>query len=250
MPITFKVPAKLVPLKPVLEWFSNIPDDELNEDTNLAFVDSFLRSRYGGLSFDDAETKLEADKKALAKLCEAHGQNSSWLYFFLAYLNPHILPHLIEEQEQEDTVALPPLTLHIDLPDDYRVTHDFGSVLANNSSVNVSFVPTAESVLEFKLSNFRHRAQWAVERAERNESPIRVEYSFDEVDWGEVKGWRVIVNEASPRKSKEIHYLLKVPGGASIVDVECKNTEFQEKSLENLLPNLMIQSNPPVGPEN
>lgn len=250
MPIAFKVPAKLTPLKPVLEWFSSIPDDELNEDADLAFVDSFLRTRYSGLSFEDAESRLEADQDALARLCKAHGQNASWLYFFQAYLNPHILQNLVEEQDNETSDAPPPLSIHVDLPNDYRVTSDFGSLVASNSSVSVSLIPTAESVLEFKLSNFRQKAQWAKERANQADSPVRVEYSFDEVAWGKVKGWKVIVNEAAPHKSKEIHYLLKVPGGASIVDVECKNPEFDEKSLENLLPNLQIQSNPPVGPVN
>lgn len=107
-------------------------------------------------------------------------------------------------------------------------------------------IPTAESVLEFKLSNFRQKAQWAIDRANQTNSQIGDEYTFDDVDWGKVKGWKVFVKNAGRLPSKSIHYLLKMPGGASIVDVECKNLEFNEKSLEDSFLNLTVQSNPPM----
>jgi hypothetical protein len=152
MSISFTIPNKLAHFRPVLELFGEIPQEELHEDTDMSIVNSFLRSRYGKRDPADMERLWNADRNAIRKLVESHGETNTWLYFLQAYafLTPHLLSELLAEGGEDETDYRPPLKLHVDLPSEFQVKHDYGSVLASNQSMNVSFVPIGESVLEFE----------------------------------------------------------------------------------------------------
>jgi hypothetical protein len=245
MSISFTIPRKLVHFRPLFEWFSEIPKDDLHEDTDMSTVDLFLQSRYGNRDPADVECRWNADRNALGELIEVHGKSNSWLYFLQAYafLTPHLLSEVLERIDENDTDQPPPLTLRVDLPGDFQVKHDYGSVLASNESMNVSFVPTGVPVLEFKLNNLRLDANRAAERNKRPDWLERVDYAFQKSDWGPVSGTKVTRHSQPPHSGKEITYLLEVPGGACFIQARCKNVAIDGSELEKYLHTISVESN-------
>ena len=185
MPITFAIPKHLSGFAPIFEWLSGIPEEELNEELDLTEIESFLRSRYGDLECDDVEERLKSDRQAFDELVDAEGTRCPWLYFFQASLisAPHILANL-QPPEPEENQFPPPLILHVELPEDFDIENDFGSVRARKASVTVELAPTSESVLDFRLQNLRLRSKW---QEERQEPP----FCFTVVDWNVVTGWKI-----------------------------------------------------------
>ena len=245
MAITFTIPKNMAHFRPVLEWFSNIPEGELHEDTDMSIVDSFFRSRYGKLKPQEAETVWEADRQALERLVEANGEKNSWLSFFqgCAYSTPQILSDLLAYNGQDESDRKPPLVLKVMLPEEFQVKLDYGSVLASNESLNVSFVPTGEPVLEFKLRNLRHDAERALELSERPDWRERVEYTFQASNWGPVTGHKVTRHSHPPYTGKSITYLLKVPGGACFIEARCKNVAINGSELERYFDTIRVETN-------
>jgi hypothetical protein len=244
--VTFKIPKRLAHLAPVLEWISEIPEGELHEDTDMYIVDSFLRSRYGKRNVGAAEEVWETDRKVLEKLVEANGRTHSWLYFLqgYAYSSPQILADLLAEECQDETDQMPPLTLRVKLPIEFQVKSDFGSVLASHETLNATFVPTGEPVLDFKLQNLRHDAKRAEELSLRPDWPERVEYTFQTSNWGSVVGHKVTRKSNPPYSRKMTTYLLNVPGGACFIEVRCKNIDVDGSELERHFDTISIETNP------
>jgi hypothetical protein len=233
MAIPFAIPKDLKEFAPILEWFSNIPPEELNEDLDPTHVVSFLRSRYGDLEVDELERRLKSDRKAFDKLEKVEGAHHPWLHFFGTYLlmAPHILADT-QPPETDDNQLPPPLIVHVQLPNDFEIEIDYGSVRARNAQVDIELVPTAESVLEYKLHNLKQQELWS---AKRQDQRVRSEYLFSLIDLTPVSGRKVTIQEPSQRGTKNITYLLKVPGGACFVEVHCKDARFDESKLEEHL---------------
>jgi hypothetical protein len=222
----FVIPKALVGFAPILEWLSKVPEDKLNEDLDLTHLDAFLQSRYGELEVDELEKLVTKDQRAIENVVAAKGAEYPFLVMFQTYVNltPHILPHLRTEEPEENQYP-PPLILHVQLPDDMDIKNEYGSVRATNSQVELELVPTAESVLEFRLNNLRQAAR----------------YSFEPVDWPQVNGWKVTTQESQPN-DKWVSYLLKVPGGACLADVHCKDAQFDESPIEQCLRTVNVEA--------
>jgi len=234
MAIPFDIPNELKEFAPILEWFSNVPEEELNEDLDQSHIVSFLRSRYGDLDIDDFERRLKSDRRAFDKLVEAEGTQHLWLHFLGTYLL--MAPHLLADSEPtavDESLLLPPLILHVKLPKHFDIENDYGAIRARNDNFDIELVPTAESALEFRLKNLRQQDDWKANRQQPR-------YSFAAVNWTSISGWKVETGARSD--SKYVQYLLKVPGGACFVDVRCKHAHADESLLEEYLRTATVET--------
>jgi hypothetical protein len=233
MVIPFTIPKKLQPFAPILVWINDIPQEDLNEDLDTTRIGSFFRSHYGNLEANKFEARWESDRKAFNKLVKIHGPVHPWLYFIEAHLlsAPHILADL-QLDRAEDNQLPPPLVLHVNLPHDFAAESDYGTIRAKSEHVELELIPTAESVLDFKLQNLRQQDEWQAEKQ-------RTRLSFVGLDWGAVKGWKVITGISD---SKYITYLLKVPGGACFAEARCTPRNFDESSFETHLRSVTVEA--------
>jgi hypothetical protein len=232
MAILFAIPKELDDFLPILEWMSDVPEEELNEDLDTDPVIQFLQARYGSLDVKEFERRFKTDRKHFTKLLEAHGTSHSWLAYFEAVMfsAPHILGDL-EQHAADDDHTPPPLIVHVDLPPDFTIENEYGSIRARNESIELELVPTAESVLEYKLHNLRQQDEWHAKKQWNR-------YQFANFDWGAVNGWKIVNGSSS--KAKYFTYLLHVPGGACFAEVSCRPGTFDESFVETHLRSIKV----------
>jgi hypothetical protein len=221
------LPDELGYLQPFVNWLGKYSPDGLNEDIDAARLERALRRRVRGLSVLEAQRRLAADREALRSWLESsapQGHPAQWVLGFLSH------PKLAKELLEPAPGRPPEPLIEFEPPAGWRVR-----VTPFNLNLRKG-KPTASITLINEFS-FRNLQVPGSQRFPPGEG--RVEEQA--MQFGEVKGtkyWRI---QTAPVPSRQMDYVLEVPGGfVNIVLRRADGQEFDEQPFEAQLGTLRL----------
>ncbi|MCO6043171.1 hypothetical protein NG895_04575 [Aeoliella sp. ICT_H6.2] len=227
------LPAPLQYLQPFLETLAQVPPDELDE-VECTVLEDLLRQRIEGLDLLEAEQLLSDDRDLLEQWVNESSDASHPAYWLLGFLAspPHIVDELLEPDEEDETASVE-RTIELDPPSGWSTKRFPSGLELKHGQVWAIISAMDELSIQMQRAGFDN---WVVP------PPLEMILETEEVAFGEAVGTKYRILEVSPA-SKELCYLLKVPGGFVNVRIGHKKfADFDESALEGQLHTLRVET--------
>jgi hypothetical protein len=222
------LPDELGYLQPFVRSLAKRPPDEINESIDASRLENALRKRVHGMSIDEAQERLDADRLALQswlESCAPEGHPAHWVLGFLTH------PDLAKELLQPPAGKPPEPILEFDPPAGWHVRAIPFNLILRKGKERAFITAIGEfSFHNAQLPGTRVFAQGAGRVDEHD------------VQFGEVKGKKYLRLQTAPVSSRQLDYVLAVPGGfANIMLCRTDGGEFDEIPFETQLHTLRIR---------
>jgi hypothetical protein len=222
------LPDELRYLQPFVRWLEKHSPDDVNESIDTSRLERALRKRVRGLPIADAQQRLDADRHTLASwldACAPEGHPAHWVLGFLTH------PGLARELQRSPAPERREPIIHFEPPAGWFARAIPFNVILRKGKLRAFITAIEEfSFLNLQLPGTRMFASGEGRVDEHD------------VQFGEVTGKKYLRLQTAPVHSRQVDYVLAVPGGfARIMLCRTDGREFDEIPFEAQLSTLRMR---------
>jgi hypothetical protein len=224
------LPEPLQYLRPFVRWLARLAPDELNEDLDASGLESALRKRLRGLNEDAGAEALSKDRELLESWLKTSGSQHHPAYWVLGYLS---LPDLAAQVIRPAEPPSPGPKMTFDPPEGWKMKAvPFWLELKKGKLIG-----TIGAIDEFSFDRMqRQHEQWVPPPA------VQGTWQTQSVGFGDISGKKYVFREVGPTTWKRVDYVLSVPGGYVMAQLNALGADFDETPFESKLHTLRLSA--------
>jgi hypothetical protein len=225
-----KLPAKLRYLQPFADRLAKLPPDEQNEEVDASPLDAALRKRLRGKNEAEALTILEDDRDLLEEWLSSRPDHPAhWILGYIMW--PDELAEVLTSpvpppaRGPEFTFEAPAGWTMKPVP--FRLDLKAGKMIGTIVAMGESMFELSQRQREFAVKNQPAHVQSMSE--------------ISDISIDTCRGKKFCIRMTAPAPSKQVDYVLRVPGGCvSITLSTLTGDDFDESPLEAKLHTLSL----------
>ncbi len=225
------LPSELEYLKPTIEYFSGLSQDEIEEgvlDTTL--LEQAFLARADGLSATDGQRLLDEDMAALKAWLGESGADDSPEAFYIREWAAEVGSDLVEIIRAPPCTDSPFENVHYEPPMGYTID-EMGWLCLTDSEIFSGCI--------WKSSWF-DSCTTRLQFGGKPPKDYKGKQSKSKVSFGPVTGHKMTFIDGDPVPWTRIEYVLKVPGGHVKISMQYEDSNFDELPLEQSFHTLRI----------
>jgi hypothetical protein len=221
-----KLPKQLQYLNPAIKHLES--QGELHELSDFSMLIQVLRERVAGMPKMAARKQIVEDRKALELWLSEFQEHADAGYFIQGFLlRPIYAMGLIYANDEDLKPPAPTETISMDVPVGYSSRIDGDSLVFKRRRIEVFVSSVPEELYDDLLISIG--------------TPVPPggtwECVVQEVAFGPAQGIRV---KCKYQHVTQMQYLLKMPGGYGMIQLNSEDKSFVETDFENALPSIRV----------